>query len=119
MAGQLRILEQTGSGAPLRDLSFERLTERLSVRELLRAYVYEGVREANVRDALTPATRADRSIGERIDWEAQFESVLDAFTEGGIIVIVEGVHLRSLDDEIDLALDSPVTLLRLVPLEGR
>lgn len=119
MAGQLRILEQTGAGAPLRDLSFDRFTERLTVREMLRAYVYEGVNEANARAALTPATQPGRSTGERVDWEAQCTNVLNAFAEGRIIVIVEGVHLRSLDDEFELALDSPVTLLRLVPLEGR
>ncbi|HLH22659.1 MAG TPA: hypothetical protein VK066_09060 [Chloroflexota bacterium] len=112
--------------------TLELLTERVTVRELIRARVYQAVTEHNAARALAPAARqtvepsaVERLLNgttarapRRLDWEHEFERALAAFQRNGFLLFVDGQQYADLDAEIDLRADSHVTFLRLVPLAG-
>src|SRR5438270_4908365 len=106
------------------------LEERTTPRELIRARVYQEVTEYNARRAgpfrgLVQPTEAERVLngfalkpGRTIDWQAQYERAIEAFSRRGFLLLVDDRQLVDLDDDIDIHPGSEVTFLRLVPLVG-
>lgn len=123
-----RIEESTGGVTG--ELTLEFLTERITVRELIRSRVYQEVSEHNA--ALSgllcrpeQPTAIERTLnGDRtrertaIDWEARCALALDAFLRNGFLVIVDDRQVAELDEEIVLCHGSRVSFLKLVPLVG-
>ena len=104
-------------------------TETLTVRELIRARVYQEVRDANAgratrgRMLVTPAAREAALNGEPkkprpVNWRAQFGAACEAFEQNRILVLVDDVQAESLDQTIDVATTSEVTFLKLTLLAG-
>ena len=128
----ITVRDETFPGHEQAELTLEFLTERVTVRELIRGRVYQEVTEHNARRALAPAVRplveptaTERLLNgtrpatpRRIDWEQQFERALKAFQHNGFLVLVNGQQHNSLDSEIELSADTEITFLRLVPLVG-
>lgn len=121
--------ERTGGG--LSDvLVLEFLTERITVRELIRSRVYQEVQDYNrgrsqrfaglVRpegdEARLNAPR--QSAAREIDWKRQFEVACEAFERRGVLILVGDRQVTGLDDEIVIEPGSEVTFLKLVPLVG-
>lgn len=116
------------------ELTLDLLTETLTVRELLRARVYQEVEDYNRRqqaDAATPfrglvqPTGAEVTLNgyklkapRQLDWKPQFEKACDAFEQNRILLLVDNHQPTRLDEQITLTAKSEVTFLRLMPLVG-
>lgn len=124
------VIDETTAGERSEGPILELLTERVSVRELIRSRVYQVVTEHNARQALgrpmlvepSPAERVlngeRRSTGKRVDWERQFEFALRAFEGNRFLLFAGERQLLDLDEEIEIQHDTEITFLRLVPLVG-
>ena len=124
------VIDETTAGERSEGPVLEFLTERVTVRELIRGRVYQEVTEHNARQALgrpmlvepAPVERAlngeRRAAGRRVDWERQYELALRAFEGNGFLLFAGGRQLLDLDEEIELRHDTEISFLRLVPLVG-
>lgn len=125
------VRDETSTGQVVNELSLELLTERVTVRELIRSRVYQEVQDHNLRAAAKPfrglvqpaetevaLNPAPRSTPRPIDWRRQFEVATQAYERRGFLILVDDQQAGGLDDEITLRAGSQVSFLRLVPLVG-
>ena len=106
------------------------LTERITLRELIRTRVYQEVRDYNLHQpeyfrGLVQPTDAERTLngfkvrpGRRISPEKQFERAIESFYPNGFLVLVNDRQVDELEEEIEVGPDTTVTFLKLVPLVG-
>ena len=106
------------------------LTERITVRELIRARVYQEVRDYNLRQpeyfrGLVRPTDAERTLngfkvrqGRRLDPERQLERAIESFYRNGFLFLVNDRQVDELEEEIEIGPETTVTFLKLVPLVG-
>ena len=130
MPATLTVRDETSSGDVTGELVIDLLTERITVRELIRSRVYQEVKDYNARRpelfrGLVQPTDAERTLngyrvrkGRQIDWQKQFELAVDAFGRNGFLVLLDDRQLESLDEQIEVTPDTVVTFLKLVPLVG-
>jgi hypothetical protein len=124
------VREQTFPAGPTDDFTLDFLTERITVRELIRGYVYQTVSEQRAKPAqpspaaFQPAAAEQALNGPRVqrqrrlDWEREYARVLGAFQRGAVLLLVDDQQMSDLDAEIELSPDTGVTFLRLIPLAG-
>ena len=106
------------------------LSERVTVRELIRSRVYQEVHEYNAKQpeyfrGLVMPSDAERTLNgprlrkpRKIDWEAQLEEALAAFTHNGFLILVDDEQVTELDEVVEIEMGTTVTFLKLVPLVG-
>lgn len=121
--------ESTGGGQP-HQLVIEFLTERITVRELIRSRVYQEVQDYNraqpeVFRGLIAPTDSERSLNgyrlkkpRQLDWKKQFEKALEGFRKGQFLILIDQRQAEDLDEEIVLAPGTDVSFLRLTMLTG-
>jgi hypothetical protein len=124
------IHDATASGQKTNTLTLDCLTERMTVRELIRARIYQEVQDYNQREpeyfrGLVEPTNAERVLNgyklkakRKIDWQEQFDHALDAFGRNGFFVLVDDKQAEDLDQEYDVSVDTEVSFVKLVPLVG-
>ena len=113
-------------GGPATEFDLEVLTEELTVRELLRAWVHQTtkddyarrVQEREARIDAAPHGRADLRAVRAVDPEQAFEQALRAFEGNGVLVLVGEKQVQTLDERVVVRPGDAVTFLRLVPLVG-
>jgi len=127
---QITVRDETATGEAVGGLTLDFLTERITVRELIRSRVYQEVQEYNAarsglfRGLVQPDDAERTADGFRlrkartINWERQFDLAVKAFRGNGVIILVDGQQVEELDQEIELRSDTHVAFLRLVPLVG-
>ena len=129
--GIVTFVDETTSGSRSDGWGLEIAEERLTVRELIRRRVFQEVAEYNARtpgavfQGLVQPQDTERVLNgyalrtpRRIDPEAQTDLALRAFAGNGFLVLVGDRQVTDPDEEIDLALGTEVTFLKLVPLVG-
>lgn len=128
--GIVTFVDETTSGSRTDGWGLEIAEERLTVRELIRRRVFQEVAEFNARtpgvfQGLVRPEDAERVLNgyalrtpRRIDPEAQTELALKAFAYNGFLVLVGDRQVTDPDEQIELALGTEVTFLKLVPLVG-
>lgn len=128
--GMVTFVDETTSGARGEGWGLEIAEERLALRELIRRRVFQEVAEYNARtpevfQGLVQPEHAERVLNgyvlhspRRMDPETQTELALGAFAGNGFLVLVGERQVTDLDEEIELALGTEVTFLKLVPLVG-
>jgi len=106
------------------------LTERITVRELIRSRVYQEVKDYNTSQpeyfrGLVQPTDTEKTLNgykfrqlRQIDWEKQFEKAIAAFEGNGFVILVDDQQVTELEEEIVVAPETSVTFLKLVPLVG-
>ncbi len=126
----ITIRDDTFPGGQTGEVTLELLTERVAVRELIRARVYQAVREHQARCARpAPAafqpTETERRLNgtsaphsRRLDWEREYERAIQTFQRGAVLVLVDDRQLTDLDEEVELRPETRIAFLRLVPLAG-
>jgi hypothetical protein len=126
----LTIFDETTVGERTEALRLEFITDRTTVRELIRRRVYEEVREYNLRKpelfrGLVQPREAERVLNgyqlrqrRQIDWEEQYRKAVEAFERNGFFILVDDRQAESLDEEITLRLNTQISFVRLVPLVG-
>ncbi len=132
MAVTLTIRDETSSGQTLNELSLDFLTERITVRELIRSRVYQEVKDFNVSKAqgrifrgLVQPDGAERDLNgvrvkenRQVDWQKQFDVAVESFGRSGFLILVDDHQATDLDEEIVLTTQTRVSFLKLVPLVG-
>ncbi|MCC6780755.1 MAG: hypothetical protein IT537_29620 [Hyphomicrobiales bacterium] len=130
MATTVTVFDETTSGERAGALTLEFLTERVTVRELIRSRVYQEVTEYNARLPKHPGvpvqpSEAERLLNgerarphQRLDWLASYDKALKSFAGNGFLLFVGDRQLLDLDEEVDLHYDTSVAFLKLVPLVG-
>ena len=132
MARTLTIRDETtfNFGGAYEGFTLDLLSERITVRELIRTRVYQEVRDYNLHQSeyfrgLVQPTHAERTLNgfkiqqrRRIDPEKQFERAIESFYRNGFLVLVNDRQVDELEEEIGIQPDTTVTFLKLVPLVG-
>ena len=130
MPSTLSLRDETATGQTLHQWSLEFLTERISVRELIRSRVYQEVQDYQqcnldvFRGLITPKDSERKSNGDNvlkrteIDWKAQFERACAAFDTSQVLILVNEKQAETLDEEIVIKSDTRVAFIKLVPLVG-
>jgi hypothetical protein len=102
----------------------------LTLRELIRARVYQEVAANNAQQGeyfhgLVQPTGAERALNgyrlrqsRQIDWEQQYTRALETFEHNGFVVLVDDHQVDDLDAAIEMRPDLSVHFLKLVPLVG-
>src|SRR5687767_8377284 len=104
--------EALGGAAPLHEWALEVLTERVSVRELIRGRVYQEVQDYNRRQTaefrgLVQPEGAEKTLNgwklkkpRVIDWTQQFAKATEAFEANRVLVLVNDRQAEALDEEL-------------------
>jgi hypothetical protein len=126
----LSIRDETTSGRLLNEWSLQCLTERLTVRELIRSRVYQEVQDFNLKQpeifrGLVQPTDAEQTLNglklrktRALDWKLQFDRAVAAFEANQILILVDDRQAISLDAEIQITPGTKVSFLRLTLLVG-
>jgi hypothetical protein len=130
MPATLTIRDETLNGESLSEWALEVLTERLTVRELIRSRVYQEVQDHNRKRGeefrgLIQPEGAEKTLNgwklrkpREIDWNKQFDRGVEAFEKNQVLILVNDRQAESLDEEIEVGPGTRVTFLRLMPLVG-
>lgn len=130
MATALTVRDETPFGETTGALTLEFLTERVTMRELIRSRVYQEVTEYNAQQGglfkgLVQPRDAERTregfrlrTPRRIDWAEQYELALASFARNGFLILVDDRQVTDLDAELEIRHDTEVSFVRLVLLVG-
>ena len=130
MPATLRIRDETPGSRTFHEWSLEVMTERMTVRELIRSRVYQEVQDFNRRQTgdyrgLVQPTDAERTLNgyrlkqpRQINWQGQYERAIEAFESNQVLVLINDRQAESLDEEFDVAPGTQVSFLRLTMLVG-
>jgi hypothetical protein len=130
MGTALTIHDETTSGQRTNTFTLDCLTERMTVREVIRARIYQEVQDYNLKEpecfrGLVQPTEAERVLNgyklrarRKIDWEEQYKRALEAFERNRFFVLVGNKQAANLDDEFEVKVDTEVWFMQLVPLVG-
>lgn len=130
MPATITIHDETSSGEKTHSFTLECLTERMTVRELLRARIYQEVQDYNTREpeyfrGLVEPTQAERTLNgyrlrerRKLDWQEQFQRAVEAFERNGFFILVGDKQAERLDDDFEVKVDTEVSFVKLLPLVG-
>jgi hypothetical protein len=130
MTTTLTVRDESTGGDTLHEFALEVLTERITVRELIRSRVYQEVQDHNLRQpevfrGLVEPSDAERTLNgfrlkqpRQIDWKEQYATALKAFETGRFLILVGNRQLEGLEEEIVIQPGTYVSFLRLTPLVG-
>lgn len=108
----------------------EAAEDRVTLRELIRRRINQEIAEFNAAGTAifrglvrpSPAERTPDGYrlrpSRRVDPDEEFARAVEAFGRNGFVVLVGDHQVLSLDEEIDLAGNAELTILKLVPLVG-
>jgi len=106
------------------------LTERITVRDLIRSRVYQEVKDYNTRQpeyfrGLVQPTEAEQSLNgyklkkpRQLNWESQLAKAIAAFEGNSFLILVDDEQVTELDEDIVITPETTITFLKLVPLVG-
>jgi len=130
MSATLTIRDGMAGGPPSHEWTLEVLTERMSVRELIRSRVYQEVQDYNQKQpdrfrGLIQPSEAEQTLNggrppkkRQIDWKLQFAKAIEAFERNQILILCNDRQLESLDEEIEIKPGTSVTFFKLTLLVG-
>ena len=130
MPATITIRDESTSGQTLAEWAIEVLSERITVRELIRSRVYQEVQDFHrdrppVFRGMVQPSEAEQALNgckvprnRQIDWKQQFDKAVEAFEASRLLILVGNRQAESLEEEIEVRPGAEVTFLRLVPLVG-
>jgi len=129
MSVALKIVDQTLGIHPPITRELRLVSERITLRELLKRRIDEEVAELNagggdeIKPLVAPTEQESRLNGEKpirrmVDPERQLAAAVEAFERRRIVIIVDRRQVLDLDQAIIVAPDTEVRFLKLVPLVG-
>ena len=126
----MTITDATPSGERLHSFTLDSLNERMTVREILRARIWQEVGDHNQKTGavfrgLVEPTGAERVLNgaklrtpRTIDWEAQFHRACEAFGSNGFFMLIGERQAESLEESFDIGVETEVQFVKLTPLVG-
>jgi hypothetical protein len=130
MPTTLIVHDETTSGQKTNTFTLDCLTERMTVREVIRGRIYQEVRDYNQREpecfrGLVEPAEAELVLNgyklkqrRQIDWKEQFKRACEAFERNGFFLLVDDRQATHLDQEFLVKADTEVSFVKLVPLVG-
>ncbi len=131
MTTTVLIRDEAATGQTVNEFSLEFLTETIDVRELIRSRVYQEVKDHNAKQnqsvfkGLIQPTDAERTMNgyrlkkpRQIDWKQQFEMAIEAFEKNQILILINNRQADSLNQQLEIGLETVVSFIRLTPLVG-
>jgi len=127
---QITIKDESMTGKLLHQLIVEVEAEAITVKELIRARVFQEVEAYNAKkpavfNGLVQPEEAEAVLNgyrlrkkRKIDAEQQYYIALDAFQKNGFFVLVDNFQIGDLEDPIIFSDDTSVSFVRLTPLVG-
>ncbi|TDU81145.1 hypothetical protein EI77_00447 [Prosthecobacter fusiformis] len=125
------VIDETLSGERVRAFTIESINERLPVREIIRARIWQEVQDYNSQARITTfwgliqpteeETRLNGKLGaifKPVNWERQYKAALKAFETNGFFMLIGDRQASSLDEEFLIEADTEVSFVKLVPLVG-
>ena len=101
MSITLTVRDETVSGKTTNEFVLDFLTERITIRELIRSRVYQEVKDYNVQQpeqylGLVKPLDAEEALNgfrfrkpRQIDWKQQFDKAIEAFQAGQVLILIE------------------------------
>ena len=126
----LTIRDESLNGDSLNEWALEVMTERITVRELIRSRVYQEVQDYNLKQGpvgrgLVQPEGAEKTLNgwklkkpRQLDWKAQFQKAVEAFEANQILILINDRQAESLEEEFVIDPSTKVTFLRLTMLVG-
>ena len=128
MSVALKIVDQTLGVHPPVTRELRLVSERITLRELLKRRIDEEVAELNaggdkIKPLVAPTDQERRLNGEKstrrmVDPDRQLAAAVEAFERTRIVIIVDSRQVLNLDEQIVATPDTEVRFLKLVPLVG-
>ncbi|MGE3314333.1 MAG: hypothetical protein AB7O26_04380 [Planctomycetaceae bacterium] len=135
MSVTLTLRDESTNGEVYHERPLELPSEKTTLRELIRARVYQEVqdfnRETEQKDfrGLVQPTDTERVLnGKRtdyrlrkhreIDWKEQFDKAIEAYERNGFFVLIDDKQADALDQEFVVTTKSSVSFVKLTPLVG-
>ena len=130
MSMTLTIRDESLNGESLGELVLEMLTEKVTVRELIRSRVYQEVQDFNLknhqvfRGFIQPEESEKVLNGWKLkqprllDWKKQFDLAIEAFETSRILILINDRQAESLEEEFTVDPQTRVSFLRLTLLVG-
>jgi len=125
------VIDETLSGERMRSFTIESLTERMTVRDIIRARIWQEVQDYNAQSKITaflgliqPTEEEARRNGKLsrlfkpVDWERQYKAALRAFETNGFFILIGDRQASSLEEEFLIEAETEVSFVKLVPLVG-
>lgn len=126
----LSVRDESTTGEVSEPITLEFLTDRITVRELIRSRVYQEVKDYNqhqddVFTGLVQPTETEQTLNgcrmkrrRTIDWQKQFDKAIEAFEQNQMLVLIDDRQAESLEQPITISPDTQVTFMKLTPLVG-
>ncbi len=124
-------VDETIGGDRLHTFTIESLDETLTVREIIRARIWQEVQDYNsqqhagvFRGLIEPTEAEARMNGSKtkafkpIDWEKQFETAQRAFESNGFFILIGNRQAETLDEVFATVAETEVSFVKFVPLVG-
>ena len=131
MQSALRIVDQTPGGKILRESTLQLVSEKITVRDLIKRRVCDEVDRFNAQQnqavfqGLVQPTDTEVELnGYRmrsprlLDADTQCAAALEAFTTNGFFMLVDDHQVEALDEEIAIGPATRVSFVKLVPMVG-
>lgn len=125
------VVDETLTGDRLGRFTIESLDEQLTVREIIRARIWQEVHEYNAlqravafKGLVQPTETETRLNGPQaktfkpIDWETQFETAIRSFETNGYFILIGDRQAESLDEIFKVGAETEVSFVKFVPLVG-
>lgn len=123
--------DDTLSGQRVHSFRVETLTERLTVREIIHARIWQEVQDYNSQQraaafrGLVQPTEDENRLNDGkpkpfkpVDWEKQYAAALRAFETNGFFILIGDRQAQSLDEAFTVEAETEVSFVKLVPLVG-
>ena len=107
------------------------LTERITLRDLIKSRVYHEVKDTNAKRSISGTAMFELSATEQmlnemkkprefkpIEFQPEYDKAIDAFLKGRYFVLVDNHQPADLDEEIVLHPDTKLNFVKLVFLTG-
>lgn len=127
----LHVHDETTTGDRTGETVLEFMTDRITVRELIRSRVYQEVQDYNLRKTTAPfrglvqpspteqaLNKSGSSSPRELDWKRQFAAACEAFAAGRVLILIDEHQAEDLEEAIVIAPGTDVAFLKLVPLVG-
>jgi hypothetical protein len=120
----LAVQDESATGQSLHELALDFLSDRITVRDLIRERVHHEATEFNrqrkpVFQGLVRPVDTERILNHRpVDWEEQFARALDGFSKNAFFIVIDDRQAESLDQEFVIGPATKVSFVKLIPLIG-
>lgn len=130
MSAVLKVRDETTSGEITMEFELKVLSEKITIRELIKKRVFEEVDNYNINApnmfrGLIQPTESEQLLNgfkikknKKVDREKQYCIAIESFGSTSFIVLVDGRQAQDLDEEIIITAKTLVSFLKLVPLVG-